>query len=79
MYVYTQRIYSSRRIAKALREKVNFMWISGNSRPDFRTINRYSWAWAKTTRRYKQKLQENVKKLLDELSGAVPSARSSGC
>ncbi len=29
------------RIAKGLRENVNFMWISGNNRPDFRTINRF--------------------------------------
>ena len=41
IYAYTQRIYSSRRIAKALRENVNFMWISANNRPDFRTINRF--------------------------------------
>ena len=112
VYAYTQRIYSSRQIAKALRENIHFMWISGNSRPDFRTINRfrgevmrgimeqvfasvldllieegyvklehyfldgtkieananrYTWVWAKSTRRYKQKLQENVKKLLDEI------------
>jgi transposase len=41
IYAYTQRIYSCRQIAKALRENVNFMWISGNNRPDFRTINRF--------------------------------------
>jgi transposase len=112
VYAYSQRIYSSRQIAKALRENIHFMWISGNSRPDFRTINRfrgevmrgimeqvfgsvlellieegyvklehyfldgtkieananrYSWVWAKSTRNYKRKLQENVKKLLDEI------------
>jgi transposase len=39
VYAYTQRIYSSRQIAKALRENVNFMWLSGGNRPDFRTIN----------------------------------------
>lgn len=41
IYAYTQRIYTSRQIAKALRENVNFMWISANNRPDFRTINRF--------------------------------------
>jgi len=41
IYAYTQRIYSSRQIAKALRENVYFMWLSGNNRPDFRTINRF--------------------------------------
>ncbi len=40
-YAYTQKIYSSRMIAKALRENVNFMWLSGNNQPDFRTINRF--------------------------------------
>jgi transposase len=41
VYAYTEKIYTSRRIAKALRENVNFMWISGGNRPDFRTINRF--------------------------------------
>lgn len=41
LYAYTQKIYSSRRIAKAMRENVGFMWLSGNNRPDFRTINRF--------------------------------------
>lgn len=40
-YAYIQRIYSSRQIAKALRENTNFMWVSGNNQPDFRTINRF--------------------------------------
>jgi hypothetical protein len=39
VYAYTQRIYSSRQIAKALRENLNFMWLSGGNRPDFRTLN----------------------------------------
>lgn len=39
VYAYTQKIYSSRKIAKALRENIHFMWISGENRPDFRTIN----------------------------------------
>lgn len=41
VYAYTQKIYSSRQIAKALRENIHFMWLSGNNRPDFRTINRF--------------------------------------
>ena len=41
MYGYVEKMYSSRRIAKALRENVNFMWLSGQNRPDFRTINRF--------------------------------------
>lgn len=44
IFAYTQRIYSSRRIAKAARENIHFMWITGMNRPDFRTINRFrSW------------------------------------
>jgi len=42
VYDYTQRIYSSRKIAKALRENVSFKWLSGGNRPYFRTINRIS-------------------------------------
>lgn len=41
IYSYSQRVYSSRQIAKALREDISFMWLSGNNRPDFRTINRF--------------------------------------
>nr|WP_224753396.1 transposase [Paenibacillus terricola] len=39
IYAYTQRIYTSRQIAKAVRENIMFMWIAGRQRPDFRTIN----------------------------------------
>jgi transposase len=112
VYAYTQQLYSSRKIAKALRENIYFMWLSGNQQPDFRTINRfrsevvkevieeiftavlellidegyvklenyfldgtkieanankYSWVWAKSTKRYKQKLQEKVKELIGEI------------
>lgn len=41
VFAYTQKIYSSRQIAKALRENILFMWLSGNNTPDFRTINRF--------------------------------------
>ncbi len=41
VYAYTQRIYSSRQIAKALRENIHFMWLSARQTPDFRTINRF--------------------------------------
>ena len=39
VYAYTQKIYSSRWMAKPLRENIHFMWLSGESRPAFRTIN----------------------------------------
>lgn len=38
-YSYLSNIYSCRKIAKALHENIHFMFISGNSTPDFRTIN----------------------------------------
>jgi transposase len=39
VYAYSQRIYTSRQIAKALRENIYFMWLSGRNAPDFRTLN----------------------------------------
>ncbi|WNS41934.1 transposase [Paenibacillus sp. MMS20-IR301] len=41
IYAYTQRIYSSRQMAKAVRENIPFMWLTGRQRPDFRTLNRF--------------------------------------
>ena len=41
VYAYVMKIYSSRHVAKALREDINFMWISGQQSPDFRTINNF--------------------------------------
>lgn len=41
VYAYTQQVYSGRKIAKQLKENIYFMWIAGNEKPDFRTINRF--------------------------------------
>lgn len=49
IYAYSQQIYSSRKIAKALRENIYFMWLSGNSQPDFHTINRFRGVVMKET------------------------------
>src|SRR5690606_4132249 len=38
-YAYFNNIYSCRKIEKALGENIHFMWLSGNSKPDYRTIN----------------------------------------
>ena len=112
IYAYSQQIYSSRKIAKALRENIYFMWLSGNSHPDFHTINRfrgvvvketiteifaavlqilveggyvklenyfvdgtkleanankYSFVWAKNTKRYKEQVQGKVAELLERI------------
>ena len=39
VYAYSKKIYSSRKIAEAVRENIHFMWLSGGNQPDFRTIN----------------------------------------
>lgn len=39
VYGYMTKVCSSRMLARALRENVMFMWLSGNSKPDFRTLN----------------------------------------
>lgn len=41
IYSYSQRVYSSRNIAKLLKRDIHYMWLSGHQRPDFRTINRF--------------------------------------
>lgn len=112
VYAYTQKIYSSRKIEKALWENIGFMWISGGNKPDFHTLNNFrgvvmkeavrkifaslmKWlveegyvqletyfvdgtkmgansnphkvVWAKKTKHYKEKLQEQIEVLLDEI------------
>lgn len=41
VYAYVDKVYTSRRIAKAVRENVNYMWLAGNNKPGFRTIARF--------------------------------------
>ena len=41
IYAYLKNIYSSRQIEESLKENIHFMWISGMSRPDHNTINRF--------------------------------------
>lgn len=41
VYAYSEKTYSSRRIAKALRENVNYMWLSGGNKPDHRMLNNF--------------------------------------
>ena len=64
VYAYAERIYASRRIAKALRENIYFMWISGESRPDFRTINDFRGS------RMKAVIEEMFTVVLEYLVGA---------
>ena len=39
LYAFTQGIYSSRRMAKACEQRVDFMAVTGMQKPDFRTIS----------------------------------------
>jgi len=47
LYGYSVKIYTGRKIAKALSQDINFMWLSGMNRPDFRTINNFRSSKAK--------------------------------
>ncbi len=61
VYAYSQKVYSSRKIAKALRENIHFMWISGGNRPDFRTVNDFRGS------RMKPVIEEVFKAVLEYL------------
>ena len=41
IYAYMNNVYSCRKIEKLLLRDVHFMWLSGNEKPDFITINRF--------------------------------------
>jgi transposase len=41
LYAYTQGVYSSRKIARAARTRVDFMAVAAMQQPDFRTINKF--------------------------------------
>lgn len=41
VYAYINNVYSSRRIEEAVSQHINYMWLSGMSKPDHNTINRF--------------------------------------
>jgi transposase len=47
LYAYSIKIYTGRKIAAALRQDTNFMWLAVMNRPDFRTINNFRSGKAK--------------------------------
>jgi transposase len=49
LYGYAMKIYTGRKIAKALRQDVHFMWLAAYQRPDFRTINLFRSGLLKET------------------------------
>lgn len=63
-YSYLSNVYSCRKIAKALTENIHFMYISGNSKPNFRTINDFR---GKILKDHIHKLFAEVVKLLVEM------------
>jgi transposase len=64
VYAYAVQVYSGRQIAKAVRENIAFMWISGGNRPDFRTINRFR------SEKLKGKIQSVFTEVLEYLIAA---------
>jgi transposase len=60
-YSYLSNVYSCRKIAKALTENIHFMYLSGNSAPDFRTINDFR---GKILKDHIQRLFAEVVKML---------------
>lgn len=63
-YAYLSNIYSCRRIEKALQENIHFMWLSGHSTPDYRTINYFR---GKRLKGHIQSLFADVVRMLHEL------------
>ena len=63
LYAYSQKIYSCRNIAKAIRQDITFMWLTGMQRPTFNTVNRFR------TEYFKDILEDIFTELLDFLHG----------
>ena len=41
IYAYMNNIYSCRKIEKALKRDIHFIWLAGYEQPDFITVNRF--------------------------------------
>jgi len=41
VYAYLRNVYSSRKIEEAVKQDIHFMWLSGMTKPDHNTINRF--------------------------------------
>lgn len=53
---FTNKVYSSRMLAKNLRENLPFIWISGNQTPDFHTLNNF-----------RLRLKNDIKKIFKQI------------
>jgi transposase len=58
LYGYAMKIYTGRRLAKAIRQDIHFIWLAAFNRPDFRTINLFRSGILKET------IEELFKQLL---------------
>lgn len=58
LYGYAMKIYTGRKLAKAMRQDIHFMWLAAYNRPDFRTINLFRSGILKET------IEELFKQLL---------------
>src|SRR5438128_2053850 len=47
LYGYCTKIYTSRKIAKAIRQDIHFMWLAAGNKPEYRTINNFRSCRAK--------------------------------
>lgn len=58
LYGYSMKIYTGRKLAKAIRQDIHFIWLAAFNRPDFRTINLFRSGILKET------IEELFKQLL---------------
>lgn len=58
LYGYAMKIYTGRKLAKALSQDITFMWLAAFNRPDFRTLNLFRSGVLKET------IEELFKELL---------------
>lgn len=58
LYGYSMKIYTGRKLAKALSQDITFMWLAAFNKPDFRTINLFRSGLLKET------IEELFKELL---------------
>ncbi|MBA4055641.1 MAG: transposase [Marivirga sp.] len=58
LYGYATKIYTGRKLAKAIRQDIHFIWLAAFNRPDFRTINLFRSGILKET------IEELFKQLL---------------
>ena len=64
VYAYMDNTYSSRKIEKAMRENINYMWLSGKQVADHNTIARFRSKKLKTI--FKDIFKQVVLLLADE-------------